>query len=86
MHLFGITEGKIAKNKTRENVPHLEDIDMVLVDLNIASNRYQHNSWILSTFFRNKLFGQLLSFSPENHIYTETFRSEFSFTEVWFAD
>ena len=44
MHLFGITEGKIAKNKTRENVPHLEDIDMVLVDLNIVSNRYQHNS------------------------------------------
>ena len=86
MHLFGITVEKISKNKNRENVSHLEDIDMAFVDLNIASNRYQHNSWVLSTFFRNKLFGQLLIFCPKNHIYTETFSSEFSFIEVWFAD
>lgn len=44
MHLFGITVEKIAKNKNRENASHLEDIEMALVDLNIASNRYQHNS------------------------------------------
>ena len=44
MHLFGITVEKISKNKNRENVSHLEHMDMTLVDLNIASNRYQHNS------------------------------------------
>ena len=30
-------------------------------------------------------YGQLLTISPTNHIYTETFCSEFSYIEAWFT-
>lgn len=36
-----------------------------------------------SAFVPNKSFGQLLGISPANHIYTETFCSEFSYIELW---
>ena len=40
----------------------------------------------MPTFVPNKIFGQLLSISPTNHIYTEIFRLEFSYIELWFSD
>ena len=86
MKLFGSTKEKITKDKNGENVPHLENIEVVLVHCNIASNKHKRNPWVLSTFVPNKSFGQLLSISPKNHIYTETFCSEFSDMEVWFTD
>ena len=59
---------------------------MVLVHCNNVNNRYQHDSWVLSTFVPNKSFGQLLNISPINHFYTGAFCSEFSYIEVWFID
>ena len=49
-------------------------------------HKYQRDSWILSAFVPNKSFGQLLNISLTNHIYRETFQSEFSYIELWFTD
>ena len=57
MKLLGI---KITKDKNDENVPHLEILELVLIDCNLANNNYQQNSRILYTFVPNKPFGSLL--------------------------
>ena len=36
--------------------------------------------------FGQKTFGQALNISTTNHIYTETFYSDFSNIEVWFTN
>ena len=54
---------------------------MVLVHCITINNYYQDNSRILNTFFPNKAFRQLFSFSPENVTFPE-----FSYIEVWFTD
>ena len=41
MKLLGSTESKISKDKNRENVPHLENVDLVLVHCNLVNNDYQ---------------------------------------------
>lgn len=40
----------------------------------------------ITKFVLNKLFHQLLNISTMNHIYTETFYSEFSYIEIWFTE
>ena len=67
MKLLGSTERKITKDKNGENVPHLE----------IVNNDYQQDSRILFTFVPNKTFGSLLEISPTNHVFLNTFNSEF---------
>ena len=37
-------------------------------------------------FVPNKPFGSLLEISPTNHIFLETFGSEFNEIKVWFTD
>ena len=69
MKLLGSTENKITKNKNGENVPHLEVTEVVLVHCNIVNNDYQQDSYILYTFFPNKLFGHFLEISPTNFIF-----------------
>ena len=81
-----ITEEKITKGKNDENVPHLENIEVVLVYCKILKNKYQRESWVLPAFVPNDSFGQLLNILPKNHVYTEKFYSEFSYIEVWFTD
>ena len=49
MKLLGSTESKITKDKNGENVPHLEIVELVLVQ----------DSRILYTFVSNKIFGSL---------------------------
>ena len=71
------------KDKNSDNVTHLE---VVLVYCNIVNYKYQRDSWILSTFFSYKWFGQLMNISAMNQIYTETFRSKFSHIEIWFPN
>ena len=39
--LLGSTENKITKDKSGENVPHLEITGVILVHCNIVSNDYQ---------------------------------------------
>ena len=48
--------------------------EMILVQCNIDNNQYLRDSWVLSTLFANKSFGQLSNISPVNHIYTQSFR------------
>ena len=60
--------------------------EVVLVHCNIVNNQNQRDPRVLFIFFPNKSFGQLLSISSTNHIYSETFHSEFSHVKVWFAD
>ena len=86
MKLLGSTESKITKDKNRENVPHLEITEAVLVHWNIVNNDYQKDSRVLYTFVPNKSFGSLLEISPANHIFLKTFNSEYDEIIVWFTD
>ena len=86
MKLLGSTENKIIKDKNGENVPHLEITEVVLVHCNIVNNDYQQDSRVLYTFVPNKPFGSLLEISPTNHIFLETFNSEYDEIKVWFTD
>ena len=47
MILLGSTENKIPKDKSGENVPHLEITEVVLVHCNIVYNDYQQDSRVL---------------------------------------
>ena len=84
--LLESTKSKITNYQNCQNVPHLEISEVVLIHCNIVSSNYQQNSRVLSTFVLNKSFGQLLDISPKNFIFSKTFNSEFSYTEVWFTD
>ena len=43
MKLLGTTENKIAEDKNCENVPHIENTKVVLVQSNIANNNNQQD-------------------------------------------
>ena len=69
MKLIGSTEIKITKDKNGENVPHLEIVELVLVQCNLVNNDYQQDSRISYTFVPNKPFGSLLEISPTKHLF-----------------
>ena len=69
MKLLRNTENKITKDKNEENVPHLENTEVVLVHRNIANNDYHQDLRVLHTFAPNKPFGSLLKISLTNHIF-----------------
>ena len=78
MKLLESTKSKITKDKNGENVPHLENTEVVLLHCDIVSNDYQQDSRILYKFIPNESFGQLLDVSPKNSILLKTFDSECS--------
>ena len=86
MKLPESTKNKIIKDKNGENVPHLENTEVVLVHCDIVNNDYQQDSRVLYTFVPNKPFGSLLEISPTNHIFLKTFNSEYDEIKVWFTD
>ena len=86
MKLLGSNESKITKDKNGENVPHLEIVELVLIDFNLVDNNYQQNSRILYTFVPNKPFGSLLEMSPPNYIFLKTINREFQKIKVSFTD
>ena len=86
MKLLGSADSKITKNKTGENVPHLEVIELVVIHCNRLNNDYQQDSRILYTFVPNKTFGSLLEISPTNHVFLKTFNSEFQEIKIWLTD
>ena len=59
MKLLRSTKSKITKDKSGENVPHLEVDELVLVHCSLVNNDYQQDSRILYTFVPNKTFGSL---------------------------
>ena len=86
MKWLGCAENKITKDKSSENVPHLEITKVVLVHCNIVNNDYQRDSRVLYTFVPNKPFGSFLETSPKNHLFLKTFNSEFQDIIVWFTN
>ena len=86
MKLLGSPKSKISKDKSGENVPHLEITEVVLVHCNMVNNVYQQDSSAFYTFLPNKSFGALLDISPTNLIFSKTFNSEYNEIEVWFTD
>ena len=85
MKLLGSTKNVVDKDKSSENVPKLESVEVVLVHCNLVKNDYQHASKVLLTFVPNKLFGQLLNISLHVLTMMNTVNTEFSSVEVWFT-
>ena len=80
MKLLGST------NDTSENVPRLENVEVVLVHCNLVNNSYQQHSRVLFTFVPTKRYGQLISISPLSLAFLKTMNKEFSEIEIWFTD
>ena len=84
--LLGSTKDNIDADKNSENVPRLENVEVVLVHCNLVNNSYQQASRILFSFVPNKQYGQLISVSPHSLIFLKTMNTEFSEIEIWFTD
>ena len=69
MKLLGSTKYIIDLDKNNENVPRLENVEVVLVHCNLLNNSYQQHSRVLFTFVPNKQYGQLISISPHSLIF-----------------
>ena len=86
MKLLGSTRDIIDADKNSENVPRLENVEVVLVHCNLVNISYQQASRVLFTFVPNKQYGQLISISPYSLIFLKTWNTEFSEIEIWFTD
>ena len=70
MKLLESTKSKMkTKDENDGNEPHLKITEVVLIQCNIVSNDYQHDSRVLYAFVPNKSFGQLLDTSPKKLIF-----------------
>ena len=86
MKLLRSTSNIIDADKSSENVPRLENVEVVLVYCNLVNNSYQQASRVLFTFVPNEQYGQLISISPYSLIFLKTMNTEFSEIEIWFTD
>ena len=66
MKLLGSTSSIIDADKNSENLPKLENVEVVLVHCNLVNNSYQQHSRVLFTFVPTKQYGQLISISPHS--------------------
>ena len=86
MKLLGSTKNIIDADKNSENLPRLENVEVVLVHCNLVNNSYQQHSTVLFTFVPIKQYGQLISISPHSLVFLKTMNTEFSEIEVCFTD
>ena len=86
MKLLGSTSNIIDADKNSENLPRLENVEVVLLHCNLVNNSYQQALRVLLTFVPNKQYGQLISTSPYSLISLKTMNTEFSEIEIWFTD
>ena len=86
MKLLGSTKDTTDADKNSENVPRLENVEVVLVHCNLVNNSYQQASRVLFTFVPNKQYDQLNSISPNSLIFLNAINTEFSEIEIWFTD
>ena len=86
MKLLGSTKDTIDADKNSENVPGLENVEVVLVHCNLVNNSYQQHSRVLFAFAPNKQYGQLISISPHSLMFLKTMNTEFSEIDIWFTD
>ena len=84
--LLGITKDIIDADKNSENVPRLENVEVVLVHCSLVNNSYQQHSRALFTFVPNRQYGQLISISPHSLIFLKAMNTEFSEIDIWFTD
>ena len=82
MKVLESTKYIIDADKNSENVPRLENVDVVLVHCNLVNNSYQQHSRELFTFVPNKQYGQLISISPHSLIFLKTMNTEFSEIDI----
>ena len=73
MKLLGSTKDTIDADKNSENIPRLENVEVVLVHCNLVNNSYQQYSRVLFTFVPNKQYGQLISISPNSLIFFKNY-------------
>ena len=64
----------------------MEIAEVVLVHCNIVNTDYQHDLRVFCTYVPDKSFDQLLNISAKYFVFSKTFNSEFSCTEIWFTD
>ena len=69
MKLLGSTLSIIDADKNSENVPRLENVEVVLVHCNLVNNAYQQHSRVLFTFVPAKQYCQLISISPHSLVF-----------------
>ena len=69
MKLLGSTKDIIDSDKNSENVPKLENVEVVLVHCNLVNNSYQQASKVLFSFVTTKQYGQLISISPHSLVF-----------------
>ena len=86
MKLLGSTKDIIDADKNSENVPKLENVEVVLVHCSLVNNAYQQHSRVIFTFVPNKQYGQLISISPHSLVFLKTMNTDFSEIEIWFRD
>ena len=86
MKLLGSTKDIIDSDKYSENVPRLENVEVVLVHCYLVNNSYQQASRVLFTFVLTEQYSQLISISPHSLVFSKTMNTEFSEIEVWFTD
>ena len=86
MKLLGSTKDMLDLVKNSENIPRLENVEVVSVHCNLVINSYQQHSRVLFTFVPNKQYGQLISISPHSLTFLKTMNTEFSEIEIWFTD
>ena len=76
MKLLGSTKDIVDSDKNSENVPRLENVEVVLVHCNLVNNSYQQASRVLFTFVPTKQYGQLISISPHSLVFLKTMNTE----------
>ena len=62
MKFLGSTKDIIDADKNSENVPRLENVEVVLVYCNLVNNSYQQHSRVLFTFVPNKTIWSINSY------------------------
>ena len=74
------------RTKNSENIPKLENVEVVLVHCNLVNNAYQQHSRVLFSFVPNKRYGQLISIAPHSLVFSKTMNTDFPEIEIWFTD
>ena len=82
MKLLGSTKDIIDADKNSENVPKLENVEVVLVHCHLVNNAYQQHSRVLFTFVPTTQYG----ISPHSLVFLKTMNTDFSEIEIWFTD
>ena len=77
MKLLGRTSSIIDAGKNSENLPRLENVEVVLVHCNLVNNSYQQYSRVLFTFVPTTPYGQLISTSPHSLVFLKAMNTEF---------